>query len=107
MDLFPGSSPDNYNEVRGRSFLTNEHIFRNLLMSSTKSSVVYYNRMERNNTIVIDKEMVDTSSGLSHRTEQEKILYVSKAAEQQDNMRSKYDNLKASNFNPQYVLNKE
>ena len=86
-------------EVRGRSLLTNKHTSRNSSMSSTKSSVVYYNRMEYNNIIVINKEMVDISPALSYETDQEKALCVSKAAEQQDNMRFKHNNLKTSNSN--------
>ena len=52
--------------------------------------------------MVIDEEMVDVSPALSYETDQEKALRVSKAAEQQDNTRSKCDNLKASNSNPQH-----
>jgi len=76
-------------------------------MSSTISSEAYHDKMECNNAMVINEEMVDISPGLSHRTEQEKALHVSKVAEQQDNMRSKRDNPKASNSNPQHVPNKE
>ena len=81
MNLFTGSSLNNYNEVRGRSLSTNEHISRDLSMFSTKSSVAYYDRMKYNNTMVIDKEIVDASSGLSHRTKYEKALCISKMAE--------------------------
>ena len=76
-------------------------------MSSTKSSVAYHDRMECNNAMVINKVMVDVSPTLSYETDQKKALCVSKVAEQQDNMRSKCDNIKTSNSNPQCILNKE
>ena len=107
MDLFVGLYPDNYDKVRGRSLSTNECISRDSLMSSTKSSITYHDKIERNNAMVIDKEMVDISPALFYETDQEKVLCVSKVAKQQDNMRFKYNNLKAFNSNPQCVLNKE
>ena len=69
-------------------------------MFSTKSSVAYHDRMEHNNTMVIDEEMVDASSALSYETDHKKALCVSKMAEYQSNTRPKCDNLKTFNSNP-------
>jgi len=107
IDFFAGSPPDNYDEVRGRFLSTKEYHSRNLSMSYIKSLVAYHNRIEHNNDMVIDNKMVDGSPGLSHRTEQEKALHVSKAAELQDNMRLKCDNPNLINSNPQCVFSNE
>jgi len=107
MDFFTGSSPDNYNKVRNRPLSTKGNISRNSLMSSMKSSIAYYKRIEHNNTMVIDEEMDDISPALSYEEEQEKVLQVSKTAEQQDNIRFKGSNLNASKLTPQHILNKE
>jgi len=66
MDLFAGPYPKNYNEVRGRSLSTNKCTSRDSLMSSTKSSVAYHDRMEHNNAIIVNEEMVNVSSALSY-----------------------------------------
>jgi len=107
IDLFAEPYLDNYDEVRGRSLSTNKCTSKDSSMFSMKSSVVYHDRMECNNTMVVNEEIVDVSSALSNKTGQIKALHVSKATEQQDNTRSKCNNLKASNSNPQCVLNKE
>ena len=73
MDLFAGPYPDNYDEVRGRSLSTNECTSRDFSMSSMKSSVAHHDRIEYNNTMVINKEMVDISPALSYKTDCYKI----------------------------------
>jgi len=50
-------------------------------MFSTKSSVVYYERMVNNNAMDIDDKKVDDSLALFYETDQEKALHVSKVAE--------------------------
>ena len=74
MDIFTEPSPDNYDKVKGRLLSTKEYISRDLSMSSTKSSVMYHKKMEYNNAIVIDKEMVNISPTLSYETNQKKAL---------------------------------
>ena len=69
-------------------------------MSSSKSSVAYHEKMELNNAIVIDDEIVNISSALSYEKDQEKALWVSKAAEQQDNVRFKHSSLNPSKSTP-------
>ena len=98
MDIFTGPSPDNYDEVRNRPLSTKGNISRDSLMSSSKSSVMYHEKIKCNNAIVIDKEMDDISPALFYETDQEKALQVSKAAEQQNNMRFKHGNLNPSNL---------
>ena len=56
MDFFAEPPPDNYDKMRDRSLSTKEYHSRDLSMSSTKSSVVYHNKMEHNNYMVIDNE---------------------------------------------------
>ena len=76
-------------------------------MSSTRSSVAYHEKMERNNAMVIDEDSNGFSPALSYEDEQEKAIRVSKAAEHQNNMRLQCDSLNASNPPPQRVLNEE
>jgi len=74
MDIFAGPSPDNYDEVRGRSLSTKGNISRDSSMFSTKSSIVYYKKIEHNNSIVVDDEMGNIFPALSYKTDQEKVL---------------------------------
>jgi len=62
--FFAGPSPDNYNEVRGRTISPSVQISRNSSVSSTKSSVAYHERMEHNNTTIEDINMDNVSPGL-------------------------------------------
>jgi len=78
MDILPGYSPDNYNEVRGRRALYKSQGSRGLFMSSTKSLVIYHERMEHNNE---DVNMNNDSHALSYKTTQEKAFQVSKVAD--------------------------
>ena len=107
MDFFAGFSPDNYDEIRGRSPLTKENIFRNSSMSSLKSSIAYHEKMELNNTMDIDVNINNNSPTLFYKTSQEKALQVSKVAVQQANMRNKHGNLDPSKLIPQHVLNEQ
>ena len=66
MDFFARPPSDNYDKVRGRSFSTKEYRSRDLSMSSTKSLVVYHNRMECNNNMVVDNKIVDGSPVLPY-----------------------------------------
>ena len=81
MDFLAEPSSDNFNEVRDRPLSTNRNIFRDSSMSSTKSSVVYHERMANNNAMDVDDKKVDNSLALSYKTDQEKALHVSKVAE--------------------------
>jgi len=73
MDIQLGLASNNFDEVRGRT------ISRDVSMSSTKSSVVYHERITTNNANN-DDVPVNASSELSYETEQEKAFRVSKAA---------------------------
>jgi len=70
--FFTGLFPDNYDEMRGRSSSPNIQVSRNSLVSSTKSLVAYYKRMECNNTMIEDVNMDNDSPELSYKTTQEK-----------------------------------
>ena len=54
-------------------------------MSSTKSLVVYHEKMECNNAMIIDVNIDDNSPALSYETAQEKAIWVSKAADINNN----------------------
>ena len=77
IDLLSGPAPNNHNEIRGRSLFTNKSIFRNLSISSTRSSVVYHERMANNS---MDVNPVELTPALSHKTKQEKAIHISKVA---------------------------
>jgi len=104
MEFLPGPTPNNHNEVRGRNLSTNRSVSRDLLMSSTKSSVVYHEKMV-NNGMNIDEELVESAPALSYEMEQERAIHTSKVAKKQGNMRPKGRNLKAPNLNPKHVPN--
>ena len=95
MDFPTGLIPDNYNKVRGRNLSTNRSISRDMLMSSTKSSVTYHEIMVYNNLNNNDKPM-DPTSTLSYKTEQEKALHFSKVAAQQEHTRIKGRNIETT-----------
>ena len=71
MDILPGYSPDNYDEVRGRRVLHKSQGSRDLSISSTKFSVIYYKRMECNNE---DVDVDNDSYALSYEITQEKAF---------------------------------
>jgi len=74
IDIFAEFAPDNYDEVRGRTFSTKEQTSRNSSMSSTKSSIAYYKRMECNNAMNIDVNMDNNSPALPYETFQKKTI---------------------------------
>jgi len=80
-DFISGSSPDNFDNVRGRTFSSKLQVSKDSSMSSTKSSVIYHKKMECNNTIDID-----VSSALLYETIQKKAFHVSKVANTSNNM---------------------
>ena len=57
MDIFAGPSPDNYNEMRGRTLLTKEQVSRDSSMFSIKLFIMYYERMECKNAMNKDIDM--------------------------------------------------
>ena len=107
MDIFSGIAPDNYDEVRGKSLSTNVNVSRDSSVSSTRSSVVYHEKMEQNNAMIIDDDPNDSSPALSYEDKQERAIQVSKAADPQNNMRPHCDSLIVPNPNPQRVLNED
>jgi len=83
--FFAGPSPDNYDEVRGRTSSPNIQVSRNSSVSPTKSSVAYHERIACNNTMIEDINMNDISPELSYETTQEKTSRVSKVADTNNN----------------------
>jgi len=80
--LSSGLSPDNFNEVRGRTPTSKSQVSRDSSLSSTKSLVTYHKRMESNNTMDID----NVSPDLLYEMTQEKNIHVSEAANTRNNM---------------------
>ena len=68
MDFQSGPTPNNFDEVRGRTLSSNGNISRDISMSSTKLLVVYHERMTTNN-MNNDNNLVDSSPELSYETE--------------------------------------
>ena len=64
-------------------------------MSSTRSSIIYYERMA-NNGMDVNPDLPTDSSALSYEMEQEKLLCFRKVAEILNNMRLQNGNNKAS-----------
>jgi len=58
--LSSGPSPDNFDEVRGRTPTSKSQVSRDSSLSSTKSLVAYHERIESNNAMDIN----DISSDL-------------------------------------------
>ena len=103
MDFSTGPLPDNYNKVRGRSLFIDKNTSRDLSMSSTKSSVVYHEKIANNSIDVND----NNSPALSYEEEHEKALRVSKAAEHLTNMRLQDDSLNVPKLTSQHVINEK
>jgi len=80
--LFSGPSPNNFDEVRGRTSTSKSQVSRDSSLSSTKSLVAYHERMESNNTMDIN----DVSSALLYETTQEKDIRISKVANTRNNI---------------------
>jgi len=104
INIFARPSPNNFDEVKGRSHSTKGNISRDSSMSSTKSSITYHKKMECNNAMVVNDKMDDISPALFYETDQEKVLRVSKAAEQQINMRFKHGKLISSKLTPNMLF---
>ena len=92
MDILLGKIPDNYNEVRGRTVSPQPYSSRVSSMSSTKSLVNYYERMECNNNLNNDIKMNNDSEGpgLSYETVQEQAICVSIVADLSNNTLNKH-----------------
>jgi len=68
IDFLSRPTSDNYNEMRDRNISTNRSVSRHSLMSSTKSSVMYYKRMV-NNGMDIDEELIESTPTLFYKIE--------------------------------------
>ena len=71
MDILPGYSSNNYDEVRGRRVSYKSQGSRNSSISSTKSLVIYHEKIEHNNE---DVDMDDDSHALLYKMTQEKTF---------------------------------
>ena len=104
MDIPAGLVPVNDSEVRGRTPSTEKNYSRDMLMSSTWSSIIYHERMA-NNGMDVDPEPVNNFPTLPYETEQEKALYFSKVTETLGNTRPQDGNNEATHSNPEHGFN--
>ena len=74
MDIIAGYSPNKFNEMRGRTFSSKLQVSRDSSMSSTKSLVVYHEKMEYNNALNEDVDIDNNSSALLYKTSQKKAI---------------------------------
>ena len=95
MDKSSGTSPRNNIKVRGRTSSIEINLSRDTSMSSTRSSIIYHERMA-NNGMDVNPDLPTDSSALSYEIEQEKLLCFRKVAETLNNMRLQNGNNKAS-----------
>ena len=100
MDFPTGFVPVNSFEIRGRTFSTEKNLSRDSLMSSTRSSVIYHERMA-NNSMDVDQEPTIKSPALSYEMEQEKALCLSKVTETLGNTRPQNKNNEATLIQPE------
>jgi len=102
MDISTGQVPANNCEVRGRTPTTALNFSKESLIASSGHAMLYCNRMD--NRMDCKFTSRDMTSELSYKTEQEKALRTSKAADQQDPMRPTSGNNEAF---PTHVYHKE
>jgi len=84
--IFSETSPDNFKEVKSRTLSPKSQVSRNLLMSSTISSVAYHEKMEHNNAMIHDIDIDNVSPALSYEITQKKAIWISKAVDINNNM---------------------
>ena len=94
---------DNYNEVRGRTFLPKSQSSRASSISSTKSLVIYYERMKHNNSLDEDFNMGDNSPQLSYVIPKEQTNHVSIVADPNNNTINKYILIEYLTSSPSHV----
>ena len=92
MDISKGQNPDNHNDVRGRKPSQSPSCSRDTSMSSTASSTIYHERMEKNNDMDVNEDE-NSFPELFYRTLQEKECQLGKVTENNTNTRSPHDNL--------------
>ena len=102
MDKSSETSPGNNVGVRERTSFIEINLSRDMSMSSTRSSVIYHERMS-NNGMDVDSNSPTDSSALSYKIEQEKLLRFRKAAETLNNTRLQNGNNEASPIQLEYV----
>ena len=87
MDKPTGTNSVTNNETRGRLSQIKKNLSRNTSISSTCFSVIYHERVTINNSMDVDIDPPTESPALSYEEEQEKELYLRKAAETTNNTR--------------------
>ena len=113
MDISKGQNPDNYDNVKDRKTSWSPTSSRDTSISSTLSSTIYHERMEKNNDMDVNKDD-NSCPELSYKTSQEKKHQLGKATENNFNNRSPCGNLNVdaptqhvSNNNPTLLPSQE
>ena len=70
IDILPRNISDNFDEIRSRTSSPKPQFSKISLMSLTKSSVAYHERIEYNNGLNKDVNMDNNSPKLSYETPQ-------------------------------------
>ena len=102
MDSSTGQLPVFNFEVRGRISTSTINLSRESLMAFSGWETPYHGRMDDN--MDCDSMIGDLTPELSYKTEQEKVLHVSKAADQHEPMRPMGSNNETP---PTYTLHKK
>ena len=92
MDISKGQNPNNHDDVRSRKPSQSPSYSRDTLMSSTASSTIYHERMEKNNDMDVDEDG-NSFPELSYKTPQEKERQLGKVTKNNTNTRSPCGNL--------------
>jgi len=100
MDSSTGQLPVFNFKVRGRTPTSVINLSRESSMASSGWETPYHGRMDDN--MDCDSTIGDSTPELSYETEQEKVLHVSKVADQQEPMRPISDNNEASPTHASY-----
>ena len=103
MDISKGQNPDNHDDMRDRKPSQSPSCSRDISMSSTASSTIYHERMEKNNDMDVNEDE-NSFPELSYKTPQEKERQLGKATENNTNIRSPRGNLNV-NAPTQHALN--
>jgi len=96
IDILSGKIPDDYDKVWSRTISLLPQLSRASSISSTKSLVAYYERIEYNNSLNEDIKIDEDSPRLFYKTYQEQAIHVSKAANPSNNTLNKHVPIKCS-----------
>ena len=104
IDILLGNISDNYDKMRDRIFSLKTQIFRALSLFLTKSSIIYHERIELNNTMNVNINIENNFPRLSYETSQKKTIRVSMATDPNRNTLNKCVIIECPTLSPPYAL---